>query len=310
MEFRSIKEVAQQFDIPGENPEEIRKKVRKRLANVHPDFTGGKVSEEYWRLNAALNYLNKPVLSTDIAPQEKETELAKQEKETELAKLATELVRQSERQDVATREEAARIALEQKSAARIRKVRVAGNIRFGSVGVLTGILTWLWFVPDTLLNKPLLGPFLAQYVQPAGGAPGDTVPAPTPLFTYIWVCAIFITVVTLLFVKWRTEWEALFQRTLNLERTQNLLFSSFSDTLNSLDFSHLGGIGIDMLLTQLHLKRSCRCLPSADHSDGALSSFQATSLITRLRTRPPWYLGTFCGLVSHHDTQIVSRDFV
>jgi hypothetical protein len=57
-----------------------------------------------------------------------------------------------------------------------------------------------------------------------------------------------------------------------------------------LDFSHLGGIGIDMLLTQLHLKRSCRCLPFADHSDGDLCFFQATSLIRRLRTRPPWYL--------------------
>src|SRR5215217_8187229 len=79
---------------------------------------------------------------------------------------------------------------------------------------------------------------------------------------------------------------------------------------SKLDFSHLGGIEIDMLLTQLHLKRSCRCLPSADHSDGALSSFQATSLITRLRTQPPWYLGTFCGLVSHYDTQKVPRDFV
>jgi hypothetical protein len=84
----------------------------------------------------------------------------------------------------------------------------------------------------------------------------------------------------------------------------------YSPECVELDFSHLGGKGIDMLLTQLHLKCSCRCLPSADHSDGALSSFEATSLITRLRTRPPWYLGTFCGLVSHHDTQKVPRDFV
>jgi hypothetical protein len=67
-----------------------------------------------------------------------------------------------------------------------------------------------------------------------------------------------------------------------------------SQTPSELDFSHLGGIGIDMLLTQLHLKRSCRCPPSADHSDGALSSFEATSLITHLRTRPTWYLGTSC----------------
>src|SRR5215204_4771914 len=63
---------------------------------------------------------------------------------------------------------------------------------------------------------------------------------------------------------------------------------------SKLDFSHLGGIGIDMLLTQLHLKRSCRCPPSADHSDGALSSFEATSLIN----------------APANTTHLVSRDFL
>jgi hypothetical protein len=48
-----------------------------------------------------------------------------------------------------------------------------------------------------------------------------------------------------------------------------------------------------MLLTSLHKKRSSRCLPSADHGDGALSSFHAASLKRHLRTRAPRYLGTF-----------------
>jgi hypothetical protein len=54
-----------------------------------------------------------------------------------------------------------------------------------------------------------------------------------------------------------------------------------------------------MLLTPLHKMRSSRCLPSGDHGDGVLNPVPTTSLKTRLRRRPPRYLGTFCGSVSY-----------
>jgi len=59
-------------------------------------------------------------------------------------------------------------------------------------------------------------------------------------------------------------------------------FSGKRCLATQLSFSHLGGIGIDMLLTPLHKKRSSKDLPSADYSDGALSSFRATSLFIRI----------------------------
>ena len=65
-----------------------------------------------------------------------------------------------------------------------------------------------------------------------------------------------------------------------------------SENALMLDFSHLVGTGIDMFLTPLHKKCLWRCPPSADHGDGALSSFHATSLNAPLRRGPSRYLGT------------------
>jgi hypothetical protein len=67
----------------------------------------------------------------------------------------------------------------------------------------------------------------------------------------------------------------------------------FSDGLSRLDFSHLRIRGIDSLLILPHSKRSSRCIPPADHGYKALGSLLATSLKTRVPTRPPFTRGLF-----------------
>jgi len=239
MEFRSIDEVSQKLGISAEHPEDIKREVRRRLLEVHPDALAGAglpedkaKSEEALLLTAALNYLNKPDHSTDIVPRETETELIK---------LVRDLVQVNQNQgsqshlqeEVVRREHAAEQTLSQASAARVEQIKSAGRVPVISLTAVSVLLTALWVLPTTVQNNLVLG----RYIN-----------VTSVWFAQLWLASLLLTAGTWVVFKWRSQAEELVQRTLNLETTQNTLFSSFLQDRHQLarSMSELVGLVEDL----------------------------------------------------------------
>jgi hypothetical protein len=217
MEFQSIEQVRQQLGISATGPEEIKREVRNRLREVHPDaLTGAGLpadsakQEEVLRLTAALNFLNRPEIQGTLVPLEPMTELVKIVRD--LVQVNQGQNSQTEEQEILRREKAEEQTLSRQSEARVQEVRSAGRLPVISLTAVSTLLTAIWILPTIVQRNLVLG----NYVDVSSS-----------FFAAVWLVSLCTTAATWVWFKWRAQGEALFQRTLNLESTQNMLFNSF-----------------------------------------------------------------------------------
>jgi hypothetical protein len=217
MEFQSLEQLRRMFGISATEPEGIRREIRSRLREVHPDaLTGAGLPEndakreEVLQLTAALDFLDRPDVQGTLVPVEPMTELVKIVRDLVQANQGQNP--QAEEQEAFRREREAEQALSQQSDARVEEIRTAGRLPVISLTAVSTLLTVLWILPTIVQRNLVLGNF---------------IDVNSGFFAAVWLASLFITAATWVFFKWRAQGEEQFQRALNLESTQNLFFNSF-----------------------------------------------------------------------------------
>lgn len=199
MNYESIEQVAAEFNLRFTSLENLKKDLKSRLANYHPDKNGGtfKGDDEqdmYEKLSSAYEFVTKQ--RTDIVSRDEITALTKVIKDLVIDKTET----KSEK------------VLSEKINSSIKGYASVHLFPKISTTAITGVISFLWLFPKTISEHEVL----SNLINTSGKG-----------FTYIWLGTLFITGYIWLILKFLERKDASIKRTLNLESTQNMLFNEF-----------------------------------------------------------------------------------
>ena len=201
MPFYSLEQILQAFHLPKQDADEVRKELRRRLKQVHPDTnstTGAPsaASDEVLRITEALNFLDAAKRRTAVVPVEEVTDLVKAIKELLPA----------------NREQDADAKLAGSIDAKAEEAKSSGRLlrAFLTAGAL--FLTVIWLFPSIAGSHPIL----RKYINVE-----DT------LFTVVWLSLLLYTgAIWLVYKLWRQR-DIDTIKSLKLEFTQLRLFKNF-----------------------------------------------------------------------------------
>jgi hypothetical protein len=201
MTFSSIKEVKENFNIDNDNLDSIRDILNKMRSELHPDKSNGNFKsttekEKYYRLNNAIDYVDKVKSNSSLAVIETVTELIK--KVTDIIPINKDNILNQN--------------LENKISDSIQERNF--KLKFPKI-TLTGISTIFTFL-IAFPNQMKDNPFLSKYIDPNN-----------PAFIIIWVFLIVYTGIFWLFAYTSEDRSKKRITRLKMGSEQNKLFNDF-----------------------------------------------------------------------------------
>lgn len=206
MEFLSIDEIKEKLKIKDEDPDQIRKELKKRLSKIHPDRHGDKFpskeAEKDWhQIVAAIDFID------GITAKDKELIHIKQV--NTLIKTLTDLVvSQDSSKGVSNLE----LKLDRKIDRNIKNVKKDLILPKITLSTLTIFTTFIWAFPETINKHPILS---------------KHIDVTSSLFIDAWSSLIFFTVVFWLVCLFLEGKKKNLIKKLGLESCQEMLFHEF-----------------------------------------------------------------------------------
>lgn len=206
MNFTSIEHIKIEFGLKGNQKDEIKSELKRKLADSHPDKVSEDKfdSEQFEKIKSALGFINKP--STDLVTTEQVTDLIKIVKE-----LTTKNhIDSNEKQFTDSLDN---LYKERKEALFIPKI---------SLSVVTAVLSFLWLFPQTVQDHPILSKYINFENQTS---------------TIIWLTLLMYTVFFWVLISRKEKKEKNLSKRLKTERTQNKILVDFQKENNSQKFT-------------------------------------------------------------------------
>lgn len=200
MPFSSIKEIQHFFAIADDQPDDIRRELRRRLKQLHPDMqpngSENSATDEVLQLTEALAFLNDAKNRPPVLPAEDITALAK---------VISTITPDKQKKQLEAR-------LAEHVAKRLSQASRTGRTPKTVLLLFSLICTLLWLFPFITAPHPVLGTLIKAH---------------DPVFISIWIAVLFITAATwLLYRLWHGR-ETASKSKLQLEIEQNRLFNDF-----------------------------------------------------------------------------------
>lgn len=219
--FRNIEEIRAEFGLTGQEPDRLRRELKKMLFDLHPDKNDGVFSsesdqEEFYKLTEAISFLSQSIQPVQeqsnhlISVQEaielirtvERKEIVSQEKEEQEQKRVQEQERKSEQ-------------LSNKLKLQYRGWRNRRRVPPVSLSVVTAIITFLWLLPDQLSGNKITNTLVYGsdqfYAQ----------------FTVVWLLLLLLTVWLWLFCYFKEQSYKRIMDRLKLEVVQDQFFNTF-----------------------------------------------------------------------------------
>jgi hypothetical protein len=203
MYFYNLEHIKNYFDIRTEEPEEVRRELKKRLKNAHPDRRhadsddGGARSEEVLRLLEALRFVDDRKKNAGLVPVETVSSLVKEIKELavtdnrkkELEQYLSELVEH-----------------------KIAQTHSSGLVFRIALTAVAGFLTIVWVFPSIAGDNPVLR---------------KLIDVESAVFNIVWLALLAYTGATWLMFRLWHDRRAAALKDLKLETTQHRVFERF-----------------------------------------------------------------------------------
>lgn len=211
MEFKNIEEIKGEFNIQSSDIREIRKELKSKLKNVHPDKIGqnqwnSDTKDLFLKINSAIEFIDNITEST----------LVPIDQVTELVKVAKDLILNSNQKSTET-EFSLQLQLfadEQRQSFKLPKI---------SAGVITAILSFVWLFPKTVEDHPVLSRFIS--FDNSG-------------FVFGWFITLCYVIAFWIIIIMRERRSKLLIKSLKSDRTQIRLIQDFSQISNDYFSKH------------------------------------------------------------------------
>jgi len=202
MTFASTEEIRKELGLAETEPGELRRAIRRRLKEIHPDTmattdSSADNSEEVQNLTAALEYLDRSAVGTSLLPLDHANHLVQ---------LIRDLMPNVQREEQKT-------ALEQSIREEVGEIRRHGSVSKVTLTTITAVLTALWMFPTAVADHPVLSRYLDPTSEPFGVA---------------WLQSVFFTGLVWLWIGFRNKKDVERVKRLQLEGSQTGLFISFA----------------------------------------------------------------------------------
>jgi hypothetical protein len=206
MTFSSIDEIKEHFGLDQNDPNELRKELKKLLANSHPDKTGGTFKgktqqRNHEELSAAIDFIDN--LSTEIV-------LTRQEL-VEIKQQINNLAAIKENYENAKKEEYTKLLENHIDVSVVKFQKKHLSLKVTSI-VVTSILTAIWTFPTIVEHQPLLKNLLALKSIP---------------FTIVWIISLVAVGFIWIFTKSIEKRDRLIKKNYSIDSTQNIIFKMF-----------------------------------------------------------------------------------
>jgi hypothetical protein len=216
MEFTTIEEIKEYFGIETEDVEEIRKKLKILLSEIHPDKNGGKhknrkQQRDYEELSNAITFIDNTNTSLVLTRNEWKGVLQKIE---ELAIFKT-------KNDYITEDEISKQLDTSINTSVIKFQKKHFSYKISSLIAVT-LITTLWTFPSIIEGHKIL----KRLIYP------DSIQ-----FTIFWLTSLTITSIIWLYAKVLDKKDDIIKKSYNLDSTQNSIFKLFLAWLHSA-YSH------------------------------------------------------------------------
>jgi hypothetical protein len=206
MNFTSLKQIKEEFNLGGIRKEELRSELRIRLANSHPDKVGDESfnSDEFTKIQNALAFVDS--YSTDLVVNEQVTSLI------EIVKELT-IKTQINSTQYQFNDAIDDFYKERKEALLFPKI---------SLSAITAILTFLWLSPKTVEDHPILKKYITFENETS---------------TMIWIALLFYTIIFWFLISRKEQKDKSIAKKLKTEKTQNELLTEFKESYDTIQFA-------------------------------------------------------------------------
>lgn len=206
MVFNSINDIKEHFGIEVENINDLRKELKKRLVNSHPDKTGGNFKgktqqREHDELSEAIKFIDNS--STDLAIYRSEL--------TELRKKVDELAALKENQNLLAKENITKLLENHIDDSVVRFQKKHYTLKISSLAATT-IITSIWVFPTVVENHPVLKNILVL----------NSIP-----FTIIWIGSLIFAGYIWYSTKRIEKKDKILKLNYSIDTTQNIIFKLF-----------------------------------------------------------------------------------
>lgn len=206
MNFTSLKQIKEEFNLGGIRKEELRSELRIKLANSHPDKVGAENfnSDEFTKIQNALGFVDS--YSTDLVVNEQVTSLI------EIVKELT-IKTQINSTQYQFNDAIDDFYKERKEALLFPKI---------SLSAITAILTFLWLFPKTVEDHPVLKKYITFENETS---------------TTIWIVLLFYTIIFWILISRKEQKDKSIAKKLKTEKTQNKLLTEFKESYDTIQFA-------------------------------------------------------------------------
>lgn len=200
--FTTIEEIQKEFSILDDNPEVIEKELQKLLAENHPDKTGGKFlddnqEERYFLISKAIDSLkNLKNENTQVVP-------------ISVFNSLVDIIK--ENKNVVSKNDN-NLLIQHSIDNAIKRVPSQNLFPKISLSTITGIISFIWFFPNTIKEHPILS---------------DLIKTNNKYFTLIWAIILLFTIYFWLITLFSENKQKSFIESLNTELTQEDIFQRF-----------------------------------------------------------------------------------
>ena len=201
--FNNLAEIKEQLDLKSSNKEELRKVLKLKLKECHPDSNGGRDFESiekrllYEKITAAIEFIDTPV------------ELVLRREISDLKKVVQDLAIKRNDDEVLIKKEE---LLTSKIETNIKNYTSSHLFPKITSSVIAGLLSIIWLFPKTVSEHIIL----KNYID-----------VQSPFFSIIWFLGLFFTGYIWLALNTLERRNKGRKNSLKLEAVQNMLFDGY-----------------------------------------------------------------------------------
>lgn len=215
MQPMNLETIKNTFDLQGNNIEELRKELTKKMSEIHPDKNQGefinKTDENaYYKMSEAVEYLDSNISSsTSLITVSEAKELF--DMVSKQVALITNTNTNNEMQ-AKTQTQTQTQILSQKSSSSLHTFKRRYKLPKITTTAVSAVLTAMFLFPNQIKEHPVLG---------------KVIDIESAAFFNFWICALAITIFLWLYFFAREQQQELFLKKLNSTYYQNHLFQDY-----------------------------------------------------------------------------------
>jgi hypothetical protein len=205
--METIESIRQKFEIKETEFLKIRKSLKTKLIEIHPDRNNGEFKNTnekdlFNEINVSIDYIDNLG---------KDNQMVIVDKMTDLVKAVTDLIPRNNEPSLDTK-------LDTNINTAVSNYKSSLHLPKISITALTGILTFLFAFPGQIKENPTLSRFIDPTSQ---------------IFGMIWISLLFYTAVFWLMTSMNEEKTKRRMESLKLDSTQNSIFEDFKSSLSN-----------------------------------------------------------------------------